>query len=131
MPLHGGSATSIVVLIDEDKLRAGVGVATTTSGQTLSLGQVRRLACSAAILPAVLGGRSEVLDVGRRRRLYTYAQRVALAVRDRGCRAVGCDLPAGMCEAHHLDDWALGGRTDLARGILLCSFHHHLVHDPG
>ncbi len=130
MPLHGGSATSVVVLIDEVKLRAGVGVATTTSGQTLSVGQVRRLACSAGILPAVLGGRSEVLDVGRRRRLFTYSQRVALAVRDRGCRAVGCDLPATMCEAHHLDPWVNGGRTDLARGILLCSFHHHLVHDP-
>jgi hypothetical protein len=35
-----------------------------------------------------------------------------------------------MCEAHHLDPWALGGRTDLARGILLCSYHHHRIHDP-
>ena len=39
-------------------------------------------------------------------------------------------MPAAMCEAHHLDEWARGGRTDLERGILLCSFHHHRVHDP-
>lgn len=130
MPLHGGSATSVVVLIEEARLRAGVGLATTTTGQPMSVGQVRRLACSAGILPAVLGGRSEVLDVGRRRRFFTYAQRVALAIRDKGCRAGGCDLPAGMCEAHHLDPWGSGGHTNLDRGILLCSYHHHRIHDP-
>ena len=130
MPLHGGNATSVVVVIDETRLRAGVGVATTTTGQPVSVGELRRLACSAGILPAVLGGKGEVLDVGRRRRFYTYAQRVALAIRDGGCRAEGCDLPAGMCEAHHLDPWGSGGRTDLARGILLCSYHHHRIHDP-
>jgi hypothetical protein len=131
MPLHGGNATSVVVLVDEAGLRAGLGAATTTTGQQVSIGAVRRLACTAGILPVVMGGRSEVLDVGRRRRFFTYAQRVALAVRDRGCRAVGCDRPAGMCEAHHLDPWSRGGETTLDRGILLCSFHHHRIHDPG
>jgi hypothetical protein len=130
LPLHGGNATSVVVMVDEAELRAGIGVATTADGQRLSIGQVRRLACSAGILPVVMSGRSEVLDVGRRRRLFTHPQRVALAVRDRGCRADGCDMPAAMCDAHHLDEWGRGGRTDLARGILLCSFHHHRVHDP-
>ena len=131
MPLHGGNATSVVVLVDEANLRSGVGVATTTTGQVMSIGHVRRLACTAGILPAVMGGPSEVLDVGRKRRFYTHAQRAALAIRDLGCRAQGCDLPAGMCEAHHLDPWGLGGRTDLGRGILLCSYHHHLIHDQG
>ena len=130
LPMHGGSATAVVVLVDEENLRAGVGVATTTSGERLSIGQVRRLACQAGILPAVLGGRSGVLDVGRRRRLFTPSQRVALAVRDRGCRADGCDMPAAVCEAHHLDAWSRGGGTDLEHGVLLCSYHHHRVHDP-
>ena len=130
LPLHGGKATSVVVLVDEVKLRAGVGAAATTSGEGLSIGQVRRLACKAGILPAVLDGRSEVLDVGRQRRHFTRSQRLALAVRDQGCRAEGCDMPAAMCEAHHLDPWGAGGRTDLERGILLCSYHHHRVHDP-
>jgi hypothetical protein len=130
LPIHGGGATSVVVLVDEERLRAGVGVATTTTHERVSIGQVRRLACKAGILPVVLGGQGEVLDVGRRRRLFTQSQRVALAAHDRGCRAEGCDMPAAMCEAHHLDEWATGGRTDLGRGILLCSFHHHRVHDP-
>ena len=90
---------------------------------------MRRLACNARILPAVLGGRSELLDLGRARRLFSPAQRRALALRDGGCRAEGCDIPAAWTEAHHLRPWSRGGRTDLADGVLLCSFHHHRAHD--
>ena len=56
-------------------------------------------------------------------------RRLAMAVRDRTCRADGCDVPATWCEAHHLDPWHTGGRTDVADGVLLCSHHHHRVHD--
>ena len=52
-----------------------------------------------------------------------------MAVRDRHCRADGCEVPAAWCEAHHHDPWSRGGRTDLADGALLCSFHHHRAHD--
>ena len=69
-------------------------------------------------------------DLGRTRRLFTPAQRKALLVRDRTCRAEGCDVPATWCEAHHLDPWHTGGRTDLANGVLLCSHHHHRAHEP-
>jgi hypothetical protein len=62
--------------------------------------------------------------------LFSPAQRKAMAIRDRRCRAEGCDIPAAWCEAHHAQrPWATGGRTDLAHGILLCSFHHHRAHD--
>ena len=58
------------------------------------------------------------------------AQRKAMAVRDVTCRAEGCEIPAAWCEAHHADTpWASGGRTDLADGALLCSWHHHRAHD--
>jgi hypothetical protein len=77
----------------------------------------------------VLDGKSQPLDLGRTKRLFTPAQRKALALRDRRCRAEGCDTPAAWCEAHHLDPWGTGGRTDLNRGVLLCSFHHHRAHD--
>lgn len=66
---------------------------------------------------------------GRTRRLFTPAQRKALAIRDRDCRAEGCDIPAAWCEAHHLTPWGRGGDTDLDQGVLLCSFHHHRAHD--
>ena len=67
--------------------------------------QARRLACNAHIIPAVLGGDSEVLDLGRAQRLFTAAQRRALLLRDRTCRAEGCDIPGTWAEAHHWVAW--------------------------
>jgi hypothetical protein len=130
LPHHGGGTVAVVATIDHASLIAGVGTTTLTSGERLSVGAVRRLACKTGVLPAVLGGKSEVLDLGRRQRLFTMAQHRALAIRDRGCRALGCDIPAAWTEAHHKDPWSAGGKTDLADGVLLCSRHHHVIHDP-
>jgi hypothetical protein len=91
--------------------------------------EARRLACTAQIIPAVLGGDSEVLDLGRTRRLFSPAQRKALRLRDQRCRGEGCTIPATWTEAHHLESWHTGGPTDLANAILLCSHHHHRAHD--
>ena len=92
MPLHGGDATTLLVTIDFDRLRDGLGTALV--GDTpITVGQTRRLACTAKILPAVLGGDSEILDLGRARRLFSPAQRKAMAIRDVTCRAEGCDIP--------------------------------------
>lgn len=132
LPLHGGSATTVIVTIDLERLAGrleGVGL---VGEEPVSATQVRRLACQAQLVPAVLGGRSEVLDLGRGSRLFSAAQRKAMAARDRCCRAEGCTVPAAWCEAHHAGQpWARGGRTDLAEGVLLCSWHHHRAHDPG
>ena len=130
LPLHGGTPTQLVVTIDLDWLTTGLGVGTLADGTPITAGQARRLACNAGIVPAVLGGRSEVLDLGRSRRLFTGAQRRALALRQRVCRAEGCTVPATWCEAHHANQpWSRGGRTDLADGQLLCRWHHHRAHD--
>ena len=129
MPLHGGDATTLLVTIDFDRLRDGLGTALV--GDTpITAGDARRLACTAKVLPAVLGGTSEILDLGRARRLFSPAQRKAMAIRDVTCRTEGCDIPAAWCEAHHAaQPWTTGGRTDLADGLLLCSWHHHRAHD--
>ena len=132
LPVHGGTATSVVVTIDVDALRNAVGTAGVSTGGAMTATEVRRLACTANILPAVLGGAGEVLDLGRSRRLFSPAQRKAMAIRDRRCRAEDCDIPAAWCEAHHATrPWTQHGRTDLKDGLLLCSFHHHRAHDPG
>lgn len=131
LPTHGGTPTSVVVMLDWESLRSGAGAAAVSTGGRMSATEVRRFACTANILPAVLGGAGQVLDLGRTRRLFSTAQRKAMAVRDRRCRAEGCDIPAAWCEAHHAaSPWSSGGRTDLADGLLLCSFHHHRAHDP-
>ncbi len=142
LPVHGGDATTLVVtmslasLASLASLRAELGTATVgnpapgESHDRITAAEARRLACTAQIVPAVLGGAGEVLDLGRAQRLYSRAQRRAMALRDGECRADGCQIPAPWCEAHHLRPWSTGGRTDLADGALLCSHHHHLAHDP-
>jgi hypothetical protein len=128
-PLHGGDATTVLVHIDLETLQSEHGVAY-IGDEPISAGEARRLACTAGIIPVVLGGESQVLDLGRTRRLYSPPQRKALGVRQRTCRAEGCDIPAAWCEVHHGGNpWSRGGKTDLADGDLLCSFHHHRAHD--
>ncbi len=129
LPMQGGDATTVIITLDLDRLRDGLGTALV--GDTpITAGQARRLACTANLIPAVLGGNSEILDLGRTRRLFSPTQRKAMALRDVTCRAEGCDIPAAWCEAHHAKQpWTTGGRTDLADGLLLCSWHHHRAHD--
>jgi hypothetical protein len=132
MPLHGGDATTVLVTMDLETLTSKLRGRGLVGEEPISAAQARRMACTAQIIPVVLGGGSQVLDVGRSRRLFTPAQRKAMAVRDRCCRTEGCLIPAAWCEAHHAArPWQMGGRTDLADGALLCSWHHHRAHDPG
>jgi hypothetical protein len=103
--------------------------ATLASGVPIGAETARRLACDATIIPMVLGTASEVLDVGRAKRLVTPAQRRALIVRDGGCRWPGCDRPPEWTDAHHIIAWIFNGKTDLWNLILLCRHHHINVHE--
>ena len=89
---------------------------------------VRRWACDAEVVPVVLGSRSEPLDVGRLQRTVTDAIRRALNIRDGGCAFPGCDRPPRRCHAHHIRYWFHGGPTCLDNLVLLCRFHHQLIH---
>ncbi len=137
--IHGGDATTVVVTVPLASLKAELGAADLLgsglvpgdelTGDLITAAQARRLACTAKILPAVLGGDSIPLDLGRARRLFSPGQRKALLIRDKTCRAEGCDVPGTWCDAHHLGPWSSGGRTDLDNGVLLCNHHHHRAHD--
>ncbi|MGN7202614.1 DUF222 domain-containing protein, partial [Arthrobacter sp. SAFR-044] len=89
---------------------------------------LRKIACDADIIPALLGTHGEILDLGRKTRLFTPAQRTALTARDQGCAFPNCTIPAPWCEAHHITYWSHGGPTTTTNGVLLCSHHHHLIH---
>ena len=134
LPVHGGDATTLVVTMTLDALRSELGAATLGTpapdgADRITATQARRLACNAQIIPAVLNGVGEVLDLGRAQRLFSRAQRKALLIRDSTCRAEGCDIPGTWSEAHHLVPWSHGGATDLANAVLLCNRHHHRIHD--
>jgi len=130
LPASGGVNACVVVTLDLATLLGGSNVAALDTGETISAGQARRLACEAGLIPVVLGGRSEILDLGRRKRLHSKAQRVALGVRDGGCTADGCDWPPVLCHAHHDTPWSRGGGTSVSNGRLLCPRHHARAHDP-
>ena len=124
--------TTLVVTMSLDALTDSLrGVGLLDTDAALSPGAVRRLACEAGIVPMVLGGRSEVLDLGYSQRLFSPAQRRALAVRDGGCSYPGCTVPPMWCEAHHVTHWLHGGPTDVSNGALLCGRHHTVVHQRG
>ena len=110
-----------------DQLRDGLPVLG-PDRQTLTAAVIRRLACDAGIIPIVLGSRSEVLDVGRKRRTVPTGIRRALIVRDKGCAFPRCDRPPGWTDAHHIIPWSHGGPTSLQNLVLLCGHHHDTVH---
>jgi hypothetical protein len=119
----------VVVSIDYDTLVDGVrGSGLTLAGEVLSPETIRKVACDATLIPVVLGGKGEVLDVGRLRRLVTPRLLAALWVRDKGCSFPGCSRPPHWCHAHHVHHWARGGGTDLRNLALLCERHHTHVH---
>jgi hypothetical protein len=102
------------------------------AGTPLADGTVRTLLCDPDDLHAIIVDSLGVpLDHGRRVRLATPAQRRALIVRDGGCAFPGCTTPPQWCDAHHIDPYAAGGRTDLNRLVLLCRHHHGVTHRRG
>jgi hypothetical protein len=128
--LSGKVAATIVVKLDHDQLTRDVRAAGLDTGHDISASQARRIACNAGILPAVLDGTSQVLDLGRTHRLFTEAQRVATILNYDTCAADGCDRPSAWAELHHEDPWALGGNTNHDKAIPLCAHHHQRTHDP-
>ena len=143
----GGSATIIITLdhqtlIDQleaagrlgstagkgDSPRPLPGIGRTITGDLLDAGTLRRMACDADIIPAVLGGQSKPLDVGRTKRLFTGGLRTAIIHRDQHCTFPGCDRPPDWCDAHHATPWWAGGHTNLQNAELLCARHHTIVH---
>ena len=125
-----GVRTAMIVRMTKADMDTGQGVGSIDgTNQPVSVGELRRLAGDAGIIPAVLAGDSEVLDLGRRVRLFTPAQRLALLERDGGCAK--CHAPPEHCEAHHMTWWEHGGTTDLANGVMLCTRCHHDIHNQG
>ena len=92
----------------------------------ISLEMLRRVAGDCSLRRLLLDEDSLVIDVGRERRVYRGATRVALENRDRGCVWPGCTRPARFCQSDHSTPWWAGGETNVADGRLLCRYHHRL-----
>jgi hypothetical protein len=133
-PVSGSRAERYQVVLHVDARSPGTssgegGSACMEDGTRVSAEASHRLACDAAVVELARGPDGAVLDVGRRRRTVPSSIRRALDARDRGCRFPGCGLR--FTDAHHIRHWADGGATSLDNLVLLCRFHHRLVHEEG
>jgi hypothetical protein len=128
----GGSAGErfqVMVHLDQEVLEADdAWSAALEDGTRICAETLRRVACDCGLLAAGHEGRA--LNIGRRARSIPPAIRRALMLRDRGCAFPGCPHTRFL-HAHHLRHWLHGGATSLDNLLLLCSFHHHLVHEGG
>src|SRR3954447_25164008 len=127
-PDSHGAPARLMVTTTLDSLTTGMTGLADDAVNELSVSTIRRLACDAEIIPAVLGSKGEPLDVGRAKRVVTLAIWVALVIRDRHCAFPGCDRPPLMCHAHHIRHWITGGETKLDNLVLLCGHHHRTIH---
>lgn len=124
---HAGAARGGAVQVAS--ALAGQPAVCDEDGRTWPASEVARVLCDCRISRVVLGSDSVPLDLGRTHRLFTGAQRRAATVRDGGCGWPSCPAAARWCELHHIRWWDRdGGSSDLDNAVLLCSYHHHLVH---
>ncbi len=129
LPDRGGERPHLTVTLNWDLLRDRAGTATLDDGMTLTPATARQLLCDATVIPAVLGGDGQVLDLGRSSRTFPAPLRRAIALRDKGCTWPGCDRPPSWTDAHHIRFWHRDfGPTDHTNGTLLCRRHHTEIH---
>lgn len=112
-----------------DLLAVPGAAATTETGTVLGAADLRRIACDTQVIPVVMGGAGEVLDVGRAKRTIPPAIRRALIARDQRCVWPGCDRAPIHCEGHHIEHWLDEGPTSLVNLALLCHSHHQRLHE--
>ena len=129
LPSSGGRRPQLNVLVGLADLEQRARTACLEFGGTLSPAALRMLACDAAVVPVVLGGAGQPLDIGRATRTIPEGLRRAVTARDRGCAR--CGRPPSWCEVHHVLPWEHGGETKLANLVMLCRVCHRLVHHAG
>jgi hypothetical protein len=128
-----GGGYELTVLIDEHTLRGGRHPHTVIDadepGVQLPAETIRRIACSADIIPIILDDNGVPLRLGRTTRLASRAQRRALRAMYPTCAIPGCQVPSRYCQPHHVQWWRHHGHTNLENLLPLCSRHHHHVHE--
>jgi hypothetical protein len=104
--------------------------AETEDGAVMPPEALQRLACDARIQVVAESDARDAIALGRTKREPSASMMRQLRHRDRGCRFPGCGSTA-FANAHHIVWWSRGGATDLDNLLLICGFHHRLVHEHG
>jgi hypothetical protein len=127
---HRGLPVTVIVSTTLRELGELAGPATTAGGSLLPIRDLIRMATHARHYLAVFADddtAGRALYLGRAKRIATQDQRIVLHARDIGCSFPGCDAPGYVTEAHHRNEWADGGATDIDNLTLVCHTHHTLA----
>jgi len=128
-----GSAAVVGGALEVARRLRGVPSVIDEAGIAWPASEVARVLCDCRLARVVVDARDVPRDLGRSERLFSRDQRRAVVVRDGAhCGWPGCTTPARWTEVHHIRWWhEHGGRSDLDNAVLLCSYHHHVVHRRG
>ena len=121
------TAQLVVYVHLETLLGLARGQGWSAHGLEIPVGEIRRRLSTDAVIPIVLGGRSEILDVGRSMRFAPDYMKRAVLARDGGCIYPGCSVPPEHCEFCHVDAWADGGTTSVEGLAPGCTKHHRMI----
>jgi hypothetical protein len=121
---------TVIVHAQLEGLSANTGGCEVEDGPVLHPESVRRLLCNARMQTVVEDSGGNVVGLGRMHREPSAWMQRQVRYRDRECRFPGCGARR-FTQAHHLRFWSHGGRTELENLLLICSFHHKLVHELG
>ena len=127
-PMVGGERPHLNVHVDLESLVGSGSLHETDDGIVLDPTLIDQISCDASVTRIVFGPRSQVLDVGRKTRVVPAALRRAVIARDRHCTAPGCRRSARWCDVHHKIPWLDDGETEIDNLVLLCRYHHTLLH---
>jgi hypothetical protein len=126
--VSSGDCHQVVVHVDVEALTAtGDGRIEIDEAGAVPPEIARRISCDASLV-TLIENRGRVVGVGRRTRKIPRAVRRALKARDKMCRFPGCANPR-ILDGHHMRHWTDGGETTLDNLVLLCRWHHRLVHE--
>jgi hypothetical protein len=121
----------IATIAYHDLLTGDSGGSLDTNGgrAVVSTESIRRLACDAGIHRLVHASDGTILDYGHQTRSLSDNLFDVLTARDHGCRWTGCTAPPAACDAHHAEHWLDLGETEPDNLLLVCWYHHHLLHE--
>ncbi len=124
------AGTELIVLADYDQVNDAITNARLADGTRLTEAETLAVACDAKILPGIFNKHTGTPLLGRSQRKVSKRHRKRLIARDGGC--IGCGAHHQICEVHHLDHWAHGGKTTLENTCLVCWRCHHIrIHHNG
>jgi hypothetical protein len=96
----------------------------TTAGTLINPVEAVLAALHGHVRRVVFDSASNVVNLGRRRRLFDGSAREAVFLQALRCIWPGCFIPVGRCQADHVNDWQHGGRTRSENGAPLCGRHN-------